>query len=275
MAVDRRVGALEAAAAVTPAAGGAPDPAARAAAEALAERLAAAERAVAEVRAAQGAPPAAQTAATEALARQVAALQARLDVAERAARTADPTTARAAIVVSATQLRERMREAAPFTAELAAFRAAAGPISDAALAAALDRVAPFAERGAATVDDLARRFTPAADAALLAAEGEPEGWTDALLRGMRGLVRVRRTGGEGVDDDASRVARARALLAANDLPAALRALNGMSPALQAGLSPWIDDALARVAVDAAAADIGARAGALVAGPTPAGTPAAP
>jgi hypothetical protein len=82
---------------------------------------------------------------------------------------------------------------------------------------------------------------------------------------VRGLVRVRRTGDGGADDDASRIARARALLAENDLPAALRALNGMTPALHAGLSAWIDGALARVAVDEAAAVIGARAVALVAG----------
>lgn len=279
-AIERRMTALEAAAAAAPA--GTPDPTARAAAEALAARLADTERALGDLRTAPSVAPAVAEARAlaETLARQVTQMQARIDVAEQRARAADPAAARGAVVVTATQLRDRMRTPGAFTGELNAFRAATGPITDAALTAALDSVASIAARGAASTDDLRRNFDLAVDAALAAAEAAPEGWTGAVLRSVRDLVRVRRAGDVAGEDDAARVARARADLAQGNLAAALRELDAASTALRVGLAAWLAQAQARLTVEQASDVIAARAVALVAGgaalgAAPAAAPAAP
>jgi hypothetical protein len=274
-ALDRRIGAMEAALIAAPA-GAAPDPAARAAAEALATRLANAERALAVLRANVAA--AANLTANDALLRQVAALAARLDDMERTARAgplaappaAAPAGARGDTVVAyATQLRERMRGNGRFAAELSALRAAVGP-GDPALNAALASVEPLAAGGVPTSAELARRLAGAENAVFAAADGEPAGWTDAVLRGVRSLVRVRRPGDAVPDGNIGRIERARALLLQGDAAGAVALVEQASPAAQAVLADWLGQAHARAALDEAGAVIAARAAALVAAPGPVG-----
>ena len=202
----------------------------------------------------------------DALGRQVAVLQARVQELEARERAPDPAAARAGMVVAATQLRERLARPGSFEAELAAFRAMAAGANDAALTAALAQIEPYAERGVPSLDELRRRFDRDAAAALAAAAGDPNGWTDTVVRGLRGLVRVRRTGEDEPDTDAGRAARAERLLNQNDVAGALVAVELLTPAAREQMAGWTTDARARVAADAAAATISNRAIALVAQP---------
>jgi hypothetical protein len=260
--LERRLAAIEAAATAP---GATADAAARAAAEALATRLADAERALTELRAAQPSPAAA-TAAADAVARQVAMLQARIDELERAARNAAPGVGAGATIVAATQLRERMRGDGPFAAELAAFRAALGRPGDTAVNAILESITPFAATGAPTAADLARDLDRAATAAQADVQADAQGWTDAVLRGVRSLVRVRRTG--DITDDAGRIERAQALLYEGDVAGAVALADQASPPLRAALADWLGRARARLTLDQAGAAIAARAVAIASGAGP-------
>ena len=261
-ALERRLAAIEAAATAP---GATADATARAAAEAVATRLADAERALTEVRAAQP-NPAAATAAADAMMRQIATLQARIDELERAARNVDPGAGSGATIVAATQLRERMRGAGPFAAELAAFRAVLGRPGDTAVNAILDSITPLAATGAPTATDLARDLDRAVAAAQSESPPEEQGWTDAVLRGVRNLVRVRRTG--DTTDDVGRIERAHTLLQGGDVAGAVALVEQTAPPLRAARAGWIADARARLALDQAGTAIAARAVAIAAGAGP-------
>ena len=203
------------------------------------------------------------TAAADAVARQVATLQARTEELERAARTAAPGAGADATIVAATQLRERMRGDGPFAAELAAFRAVLGRPGDTAMNALLESITPLAATGAPTAADLARDLERAVAAAQLDAQTDPQGWTGAVLRGVRNLVRVRRTG--YITDDAGRIARAQALLHEGDVAGAAALVEQTSPPLRAALSDWRSRASARLTLDQAGTAIAARAVAIASG----------
>ena len=222
-------------------------------------------RPVAEPTAVANAATAANDARTQAdtLNRQVAALQARLQQVETRDRGPDPAAARTSAVVAATQLRERMARPGPFSVELDAFRAAAGALEDQALNAAVRRIEPLAAQGVPTLDALRRRFDRDAPAALATLDGEAQTWTDAVLRNLRGLVRVRRTGEQQPDTDAGRIARAEGLLVQGELAEAIVQVRALPPSARAALAGWLSDADARVSAESAADVIAARVVALV------------
>jgi hypothetical protein len=199
----------------------------------------------------------------DALGRQVAALQARLQQMEAREREPDPAAARAGAVVAATQLRERLARPGPFATELDAFRAAVGALDDPALVNAIRQIEPLAQQGAPSLEVLRRRFDRDAVAALAVTGDDPQTWTDAVLRSLRGLVRVRRTGEQQPDTDAGRIANAEQLLALGDVAGAVAAVQSLGPPARAALSGWVSDAEARVAADAAGDTIAARVVALV------------
>lgn len=207
---------------------------------------------------------AAARAQADALDRQVAALQARLQQMELRERVPDPAAARAGAVIAATQLRERMARTGPFAAELDAFRAALGALEDPALSNALRQIEPLAQQGVSSLDALRRRFDRDAAAALATADGEAQTWTDAVLRNLRGLVRVRRTGEQQPDTDAGRIAHAEQLLVLGDVAGAVAAVQSLGPPARAALSGWLSDAEARIAADAAGDVVAARVLALAA-----------
>lgn len=199
----------------------------------------------------------------DALGRQLATLQSRVQDVETRERAPDASAQRAGMVIAATQLRERMARSGSFAAELEAFRATVGDIQDAALSEALQRLQAVAARGAPTADILRQRLLRDGSAALAAAEGAPQTWTDAVVRNLRGLVRVRRTGDEQPQTDAGRLARADELLVQNDVAGAIAQVQALAPATGAALAAWLAEAQARLTVDAAGATIAARAVTLV------------
>jgi len=195
--------------------------------------------------------------------RQVAALQARLQQVEARERAPDPAATRAGVVVAATQLRDRMARSGPFAAELSAFRAAAGDIDDIALKEALLVLDSIAAKGVPPIESLRRRFERDSATALAATDGAPQGWTESVLRNLRGLVRVRRTGDEQPDTDAGHLALAEQRLALNDVPSAVAHVAALTAPARAAMAGWIAEAEDRIVADHAADTIASRAVALV------------
>ncbi len=199
----------------------------------------------------------------DALNRQFAALQARIQQVEARDLAPGPAANCAGIVVAATQLRDRMARPGPFVAELAAFRAAAGAIDDAALLESLLVLDLIAPTGVPPIESLRRRFERDSATALASTDGPAQGWTDTVLRNLRGLVRVQRTGEEQPATDAGHLAHAEQQLAQNDVAGALAHVAALTPAARAAMAGWVAKAEERIVADYAADTIAARIIALV------------
>ncbi len=123
------------------------------------------------------------------------------------------------------------------------------------LARALRELENHAAAGVATPADLRRRLSAEASAILRAGVAGTDGWVDETLRRLAAVVTVRRTGdvpGAGVD---ARLARAEARLVAGDLAAAVAELAALTDGAADAAAPWLELANARLAVEAALADL--------------------
>ncbi|ESQ94102.1 COG4223 family protein [Asticcacaulis benevestitus] len=204
-----------------------------------------------------------------ALQSQIAALQGQLHPAEATAPaqplyTADPTalsqlSARldrveanqqalakaAASAFAARTLQQAARTEQPFLSELAVVEAG---IDDPSLVTALR---PYAEKGVPSEVTLAVKFPAVAaraNSAVQADDGKDDLFSQ-LRHALGGFISIRRTDdikGQGAD---AILQRAEIRLNNGDLKGAVAYLNTLSPAAQKALSPWIDQARARVLVD--------------------------
>ena len=238
----------------------------------LSQRVAAIERAIAGLRTA----PAAEVAAAAAVAAVEFRLVRRLRVAEDrvteieravSALGAASSGARSALIVAAAQLQAQLRTSQGFADHLATVRLLVEGeyVNDSAFNTVLAELDVFAT-GVPTVGDLARQFSPLAGSLVVAGAGEVDGgWGAALWMRMRSAVTVRRTGEvDGVDTEA-RVARAEVRLERGDLAHAVAEVAELEGHAANAAAPWLADARARVAVDAAADRLHARVLAAIAG----------
>ncbi len=186
-----------------------------------------------------------QGAAVEALDQRVAALETKPEEPP----AAPPGSREAALVVAVGQLREALRGARPFAAELQAVQALAG--DDAEFAEVLAPVAGRADRGIATLVLLRDRFRPVAGAVVQASRlpAEPR-WYDKALHKMTSLASVRRTGDVAGDGPEAIVARAELSLAKGDLPGAVEALGKLDGPAASSVGGWLEEAKSRLDAEA-------------------------
>lgn len=193
----------------------------------------------------------------EALAKAAAEAAARADAAVAAAQKTVRSEARgdraSALVLAIGQLRETLRGARPFAAELETVQALAGDRPG--YGEPLSALSAHAARGVPTRDALALRFDPLAQLAARAAIApEGAGWVDHTLARLSGLVTIRRTGEDPTDTrPTAAIARAEARLELGDLAGAVDALGTLDGAPAQVLAEWLADAKARLAVERAAA----------------------
>lgn len=129
------------------------------------------------------------------------------------------------------------------------------------IAAALERLAPFAATGVATLDGLRARFPQAANAiARTAPAGGDADWIDETVTRLSQLVTVRRTGG-AIDPESldGRLVEAETALAAGDLARAIALVEPLAADTAAATSAqeWLLDARARREAEDALAQLAA------------------
>ena len=178
----------------------------------------------------------------------LAEVRARLaEVEADAARQAAVDGRLVTLVLATGELARALGSAAGFAPALATIRGIAG--DDPEIAATLERLAPFAARGVATLDGLRVRYAEAANAIVRAAPAADDAdWIDETVTRLSQLVTVRRTG--GAVDPASvdgRLVEAEAALAAGDLAGAIALVEPLAAdAAQASSAhAWLRDARAR------------------------------
>ena len=184
------------------------------------------------------------------------------DLAAVEARAADPL---AGFAIALGQLRAVAESGEPFAEPLEAARRLAP--EDVRLDAAFGVLERHAEAGIATAGAIeAEMGAVFAEAIAAEAVDEADGWFDKTLTRLEGLVSVRRTDGLSEGDGATAVAgRARALVEAGDVAAALAALDALSAPAAAVVAGWRAAAEAYVAVRSALRDLSARAAARASG----------
>lgn len=189
-------------------------------------------------------------------ANSVLALSDRVTVLETTGRkTLVEQSGNIALLMAVAQWREAVLAGRPFTVELEtakmlAVRAGGQSIDDGGFAI-------FAARGIPTLQELERRFEPAA-AAIMRAGVIPDGagaWYRRILDRVFSIVTVRRLDGEAAGSSISAVlARAERRLTEGDLAAAVAEMNGLAVDVAKVAAPWLAYAKARVAAEKAAAD---------------------
>lgn len=221
--------------------------------------------------------PAVDKAALENLARRLAESESR--AADLAKRLAAMESARVqytradaaaqALILAVGQMRDAAAAGRPFAKELEALRAlaAADPALAGPIAGLVERTAPPAEKGVPTVAVLRERFGAVARAVAIAARGGDDAdWIQRMKGRVFSLVAVRRTDGAapaGTPD--ALILAAEKALAADDLAQAVAALDTLSGAPAVPARDWLGAARARVDLDAALAEMHARAVAVLAG----------
>ena len=172
----------------------------------------------------------------------LAQLSARLDRVEAAQRDLVKATA-AAYAARSLQLAAKNQQ--PFLSELAVVEPA---LNDPAVAAALR---PYAEKGVPSEVALAVTFPSIAARANIAAKADDgkTGILDKIRHAIGGFISVRRIGNPGGQGAEAILERAEIRLNSGDLKGAVAYLDTLSPAAQKALSPWLEEARARVLVD--------------------------
>ncbi len=170
---------------------------------------------------------------------------------------------KAALVLAVGQLRAALAADRPFAGELDTVRDLAR--SDAALGAIVERLAPWAERGARTPGELQASFPAGIAAAGPDSAPPPADWYRRLWVRLTGLVSVRRVGSDVPGEDiAARIARAEAKLGEGDLSGAVMEFDGAAP-LPPALAAWIAEARGRLTADEAGSELAAAASSALAG----------
>ncbi len=172
----------------------------------------------------------------------LAQLSARLDRVEAAQRELVKATAAA---YAARSLQLAAQDEKPFLSELAVAEPA---LNDPAVAATLR---PYAEKGVPSAVALAVTFPSVAARANIAAHADDgkDGILDKIRHVLGGFISVRRIGNPGGQGAEAILERAEIRLNSGDLKGAVAYLDTLSPAAQKALSPWLEEARARVLVD--------------------------
>jgi uroporphyrinogen-III synthase len=179
---------------------------------------------------------------------RIAGLEKNLEAARKAAVIAGRTDT---IAMAARKLRDALDSAAPFGAEIASLKQAAGETP--AVAAAIGPVQALASGGIPTRSELFARL-PAAVAAAIAADRRPkeDGWIDRAMAKLTGFVTVRRIDGKGAGVDAI-VARAELSARKGDLSGAVAEMSSLTGAAAEVSAGWVKAAQNRLAADRARA----------------------
>jgi len=172
----------------------------------------------------------------------LAQLSARLDRVEAAQRELVKATSAA---YAARSLQLAAQDEKPFLSELAVAEPA---LNDPALAATLR---PYAEKGVPSAVALAVTFPSVAARANIAAKADDgkDGILDKIRHAIGGFISVRRVGNPGGQGAEAILERAEIRLNGGDLKGAVAYLDALSPPAQKALSPWLEQARARVLVD--------------------------
>jgi hypothetical protein len=172
----------------------------------------------------------------------LAQLSARVDRVEAAQRELVKATA-AAYAARSLQLAAKNQQ--PFLSELAAVEPA---LNDPAAATTLR---PYAEKGVPSEVALAVTFPSVAARANIAAKADDgkDGLFDRIGHAISGFISVRRVGNPGGQGTEAILERAEVRLNSGDLKGAVAYLDTLPPSAQKALSPWLEEARARVLVD--------------------------
>ena len=172
----------------------------------------------------------------------LAQLSARIDRVEAAQRDLVKATAAA---YAARSLQLASQDQKPFLSELAVVEPA---LNDPAVAAALR---PYAEKGVPSEVALAVTFPSVAARANIAAKADDgkAGILDKIRHAIGGFISVRRIGNPGGQGAEAILERAEIRLISGDLKGAVAYLDTLPPSAQRALSPWLEQARARVLVD--------------------------
>jgi hypothetical protein len=169
-------------------------------------------------------------------------LSARLDRVEAAQREVVKATS-AAYAARSLQLAAKNQQ--PFLSELAVVEPA---LNDPAVVATLR---PYAEKGVPSEVALAVTFPSVAARANIAAKADDgkNGILDKIRHAIGGFISVRRVGNPGGQGAEAILERAEIRLNGGDLKGAVAYLDTLPPSAQRALSPWLEQARARVLVD--------------------------
>lgn len=151
----------------------------------------------------------------------------------------------AAMLLALTQLREAADRETPFTEDLALLRQVAQG-ADPALAASVDKLAPYAATGILSPEGLRRELlATAGDIIAAKARGENVSIKDKILTRLRALFTIRKDGMPmGAGDDRALIGLAAAQLDKGDVAGAIATMDGLQgPAAQAA-QPWQEKAQA-------------------------------
>lgn len=228
----------------------------------LADRLAILEQRVTSLDTTSGG---AAAEATKSLATETQALAHRLDEQAQALTRLQATQAQspdrtdAALLLAVDQLHQAIQTSRPFEVELATATALARDRPDAV--AALAPLQARAAQGLPGIAVLAERLELLAPAlTAVAAAPADDDWRSEVLAKIKNLVSVRRVGSraaaEGGGTEAA-LAAAEAALKAGDLAGAVAAMRKLDGTAAETAKPWLGDAEARLAAEAAVASLDA------------------
>jgi hypothetical protein len=150
------------------------------------------------------------------------------------------------LLTAAVLLDNAARDARPFIGELALAMQAAGDRE--ALLAPLDRLMPWAETGAATRDELARRFGIVADQARMAAARDKP-VLESATHFMRDVALWIGIGETPAADVRQTLVRATAFVEGGSLREAVEVLSSLEGLSVQVVGPWVANASARLTID--------------------------
>lgn len=184
--------------------------------------------------------------------------------------TADAETQ--ALVLAAGQLRSALQGSGDFADELQAVRQLGG--ADPQIRQTLESISSRADSGVPTATQLASRFERMASDIVRAGQQEGEQpWYEKAANRVTSLVTVRRVAGEVEGNSAAAiVSRAEARLDENDLEGAVAQVEMLAGPAAETAAPWLRDARARLAADAAVAALTRQAISRLAGVEPQAAP---
>ena len=164
----------------------------------------------------------------------------------------------AALALALTQLRDGLRSAAPYAAELAQVRALVE--GDPVMIELLQPLSLYARSGVPTEVVLRREFPAVARAAVAAARGDTEeGLLSGVLRRVSSVVTVRPVGEVEGDGPGAIVARAESRLEVGDFAGAVAEVATLTGPAAITAEAWLRRAEGRLAADAAISALAAEA----------------
>ena len=202
-----------------------------------------------------------------ALSGQVGALSTRMDVLaetvdqlqDRVVTSEDRRTRAATLALIIAQLDAALDGGEPFEEVLDGLRALG--VDDPAVVEAIDTLETAAASGVPSLPELRNSFDRIANDVVHAAQApDGDGLLDQAAGNLMRLVTVRPVGADAEGDSAAaRVARSEAALAEGDLARAVAELEGLEGAAAEAAAPWLTEARARLAAQAALAALQDRA----------------